>query len=788
MPRLLRRTAAWLLPYNARVITGCLLAGIIAAGYAAEHLRLHADVLSAFAPQRPWRQHEAAIVNAFPHLQDAVRITVTAGTTDRARALARSIHYRLPPTLFRAVYYPAAWPFFRRQILMYRDAAELETLAAQLAAAYPWLARLRPNSGLADLLTLPLNNDPVGKLLAREMAHTIQAHAEGRRHPLSWQSLLFATGDESPYREHVLAWPRMDFERFLPAQEAVEYLRSLQQELGEQMYLDGKVIRDHQARSGLAQDLPRALSAVAVLTLLALGLSLPSLYVTGTAALTLGCGFTLAASWIAATHDALHAAAVLAVPVYAGVGAGWVARYAHSLRLARARGQPPVAACAQAGTLLIPPALTTLTVSFVLALSPWATLAQPAQLAGGALLVLLLLCLSLLPALLLAGGTSILTSPPAAPRWLAMARSGLPSKALIAGLAAVTLLATHPVARSQGAPRAPLPEPLAAQADNPKAARELAARLQRIPGIQATRTLFDLVPEEQPRKAASLAWLGRLYAGIARNSGRTARDLAREPDPEQTLQRLIPAVQAKPVRAALEQAHARLQALPNVTARRQALAALATDLSEGLPAVLQTLAEAVRGGSFGLQDLPVDERVRWVTPDAHYLVLAWPAADADLAPLVRAVQRQAADITGTLVLHHEFERAAWQALWPALLLACVAFALVALPWRQRVRIPRSLLPTVAAVLLTLGIWAIAGVSCLATAALPLVFIAGAAATGRACRHTETFSNLTMTACAGTLILVPHANLADMGWILAVGTGLYTLGTRQRGHRRRQVQP
>ena len=775
LPGLIERWTAWLLPWRGHVIAGCLLAALAAASYAAGRLHLNVDVLDGFAAQLPWRQHETAVINAFPHLRDALHVTVQAGTPDRARALARLIHQRLPPALFRDVYYPAAWPFHRRQVLMYRDATELKTLAAQLAAARPWLARLRRGPGLGELLALPPPADALGVRLTREMVRTIDAHVAGARQPLSWRQLLFAEGGAPPYREHLTVRPRMNFEHFLPARQALQNLEALQQELRTQLHLDGEVLHAHRARTGLARGLAYALPLCALLVLLTLGVHLRPLYTAAAAALTLACGFALSAGWAAASGGQLHTTALLAVLVYAGVGTAWMVQYGRCRQAAQARGLASAAASARAGATLAPGALATLAGCFALALSPWDALAQPGRLAGGALLVLLLLCLSLLPALL-----SCLPAPPArrpipTPGRPAAAHPYL-HLAVLAGLAVATLLATGRAAHRGDALSVPPQAPLLMLADNLAAAHQLAARLQRIPGIQATQTLFDLAPKEQQRKAAILAPLARLYAG----SVRTAANSDGAADLQQALQEAMRRPQPDSLRAALDRLHEHLHTLPDARARQQALRLLEADLTASLPGTMQALTEAVRGRPTDLRALPIDQQARWVSADDRYLVLAWPVQQADLASLLRAVRQHAPDVTGASVVRHEFERATWQALWPALALVAVAIALVLLPWPgQRARLRCALLSPALAVLIALGTWAMAAASVDHTAlvALPLVLILGAATGGRAGQHAHTAAALTTAACAGILISLPHTNLAGMGWMLAVGTGLCALGAR-----------
>ena len=759
LPAQLASQTARLLPWRRPVIAACLLSGCSAAGYAAEHLRLNAEILDSFSAERNWRQLDTALRNAFTHRRDLLYITVEAHTPDRARALARILHHRLPPRLFRNVHYPAAWPFFRRQELMYRDAAELERLSERLSAAAPWLQRLRPGAGLAELLgAFPLQ-DPLGIRLTRETALTLAAHAAGSRRTLSWRRLLF--GADPPYRERIATQPRLDFDRLLPAAEAVQYLDALQRELGVPLQLDGEVIRDHRGRTRLAGGLTRALTLCAVLVLIALGIGLRSASMAGAAALVLACGMALTAGLAAMAGEPLHGITALCIPLVAGIGVGWTVHYGRCYQAALARLPHRSAALARAAAdsaVLIPGALGAIAGCGALLAAPWDALVELGRITGSALLILLSLCFTLLPALL--GHCR----PAARPTAHCPARPhGLLRRTMPAAIAVALLLIGQ--MHFEDAPHTPSHAPLAVLADGPEDARAVAAELRRIPGIGRAETPFDRIPDEQERKAASLSRLVRPYSGIARATGRAGDN------PEQALRQAAQTPLPKAVRDALSRFEQRLRTLAEPD-RRLALQALEADLTGGLPHTLQALAEAVRGRPFGWRALPIDARVRRVSADGRHLVLAWPAPGAELPRLMHALQRRVPGTTGWLMQRHEARRTALLALAPALTLTAAAIALAHLAWTgSPTRLPRLLLPPALAVLLTAAIRTAAGTPLGYTdvGTLPLVFILGATC-GTICRRRYATALGPWTTAAGALALVPAASsgTAGIGWALAAG--------------------
>ncbi len=723
--------------YRRHVIIGCLLAAVACLWYATGTLRLNTDILGLFPAQSGWRELYTEFENTFTQYPGELQLHVTADTPEQARAQAQAVYYQLPPQLFRNVYYPTTWPFFRRQALLYLDSAALQALTVRLQAARPWLQRLQHNPALHGVLS-PSGTDST--VYTRAVAQTLEAHATGHRLPLPWQELLLGTETHS---EYILAQPRQRVARAA----LLQYLHALQERLHIRLHLTGEWLPVQQQPSvHIGIWLLPLLAALAVLRSIALAL---------TTAVTLACGVAATLGYATALYGELNLISVLGLWLQLGLGASWAAQYALHYQAGLHIGRTLPAAAASSAQVLLPVGLTVALSGFALLAVPHRGLAELGALVGIGALLNLLLCFSLLPALLSCCRLPAVpprratpySLPPGTRRWLVLL-------ALLAG-GMVWHRADFAEQRLQASTTA---QPLLLVAEHADAARAGARQLRHTPGIRKVETIWDWLPAEQSRKTALLQPLAGLLTPAA-------------PPPQQ--------VHRPPrLQAALERYMARLHSLP-ATARDPALAALHSDLLGDLPATLQALSEALRGQAFTLQELPINVRNRWISPDQHYLVRAWPAAAVDMPALLHRLQIPR--LTGIPVLQQAAARATVHTLLLALLLiAAVTILLCRLAGHS------STVPVLSAaltILLSTAAWIGSGAAMdyINSAALPLLGISSIACglqyrcsplSARHPAHTAIMlGTLTGLGCAGSLILSRHTGLSGAGWLLALGTGL-----------------
>ena len=729
----LQRWTEGILRYRPCVIIGWLLAAVVCLCYATSTLRLNTDLLSLFPAEAGWRELYTEFRNTFTQYPGELQLRITADTPEQARAQAQAVYYQLPPQLFRNVYYPEVWPFFRRQALLYLDSAALQALTVRLQAARPWLQQLQHNPALQTVLS-PSGRDST--VYTRAIAQTLQAHTAGHRLPLPWQKLLLGTGTHD---EHIFAQPRQRVERTA----ILQHLHALQERLHIRLHPTARWLPVQQPPSVPAGIwLLPLLAALAVLRCIALSI---------TTAVTLACGVAATLGCATAIYGELNLISVLSLWLQLGLGAGWAAQYALHYQAGLHIGQTLPVAAASSARVLLPVGLTVALSGFALLGVPHRGFAELGALIGIGALLNLLLCFSLLPALLSCCRLPALPPRRVTPYLLPRStRRWLVLLALLAG-AMVWHRADFAEQRLQASTTA---QPLLLIAEHADTARAWARQLRHTPGIRKVETLWDWLPEEQARKTALLQPLAELLTPTA-------------PPPQ---------VHRPPqLQAALERYTAWLQGLP-AQARKQALAALHSDLVRDLPATLQALSEALRGQAFTLQELPINVRNRWISSNQHYLVRAWPAAAIDMPALLHRLQMPR--LTGIPVLQQAAARATVHALLLALLLIAATTLLLC-----RLAGHSSTVPVLSAaltILLGTAAWVGSGAAMdyINSAALPLLGISSIACslqyrcTPPSARHPAhiaiMLSALTGLGCAGGLILSRHAGLSGAGWVLALG--------------------
>ena len=108
--------------------------------YSYTHLRVDADTRNLVSDQLPWRQANAALERAFPHLLDDMQIVIDAASPEIAaeaqRRLAEDLAARTD--VFSFVYAPGGGDFFDRHGFLYSSTEELEELGSRMRD-YRWM-------------------------------------------------------------------------------------------------------------------------------------------------------------------------------------------------------------------------------------------------------------------------------------------------------------------------------------------------------------------------------------------------------------------------------------------------------------------------------------------------------------------------------------------------------------------------------------------------------------------------------------------------------------------------
>jgi hopanoid biosynthesis associated RND transporter like protein HpnN len=683
-------------------VVGAFALLVIASGlYVARHFAINTDVGQLIDANAPWARRDAAIAAAFPNRGDTTLAVVRAPAPEFAARAARELADRLrrQPALFRTVDLGPGDDFFRRNGLLYLDAARVHVLTDRLAAARPLLDALARDPslrGLANLLSVTLGTPLLtGQVTLRQMAPllaqsaaTVEAVLAGRPAALSWQHLA----EDAPAAAEaglVEVRPVLDYHALLPGAASSDAIRAaaaslrLAERYGAHVALTGPVPLSDDEFASLQEGSPLVGAVPVAIVLVLLWRALRSAPLVLALCATMLGGLALTAALGLMMVGALNLISIAFAILFVGLGIDFGIQFGMRFReLRRVRPGTGTALLATARALALPLTLAaTATALGFLAFLPTAYrgVAELGQIAGvGILCVALPACVTVLPALIR------LADPPAGARapgypWLAGVDRALQAhrKAVLAVTLALVLggipllwrlefdfdplhlknpgsesmatLASLAQGTDVGLDNVQVLAPSVAQA------AALAARLERLPDVAHALTAASLVPDRQPEK------LERIAAAAAR----LLPVLDRPPAAPATDPQRVAAVRTAALalrNAALDHPGPGADAAERLA---RALAALARAgpaardradhaLAGTLRLALDALRLALRPQPVTLAALPAAMRRAWIAPDGRALVDIGPkrptgtrvGADNRLGRFADAVLRIAPDATG----------------------------------------------------------------------------------------------------------------------------------------------
>ncbi len=835
------------------VVIALYLTATLALGlYAAATLGINSSEMEIFSSELPVMAERAAYLEAFPELRDPVVVVVDAATPDLASDSARRLAARLraEPALFPSVFEPEGGPFFERHGLLFLDTDALYDLGDRLAQAQPVLAELSRDQSVAGffrLLTRANQGDGLGAgeaVLADVFdatADAVDGALAGRGTPLSWQTLLEGRDSDAPGEGHhrlLLVRVAVDFARVRPAEAALQALDGALAELGLDAhpnvrvratgtfplaYEEARHIGEQATWAGLA-------SLVLVTGILLLGLGAARLVLCSVAALLAGLVWTAAVAAAAIGH--LHLISAAFGVLFIGLSID----FAIHLCVAFGEGRRTDASAAQAfdtaarriGGALVVCAVTTAVAFFAFVPTDFTGVGELGVIGGTGMFVGLVTNFTLLPALVLRYAADARPRPGRAlPVW-ATALLAVPVRHAGAVLVAALLLAalalwrlpaldfdTNPIRVRDPAASSvqafsdilaqgdAYPWNLSAIADDPGAARRLAATLEALPEVRHAHTLDDFVPADQETKLEIL----RDTAFLVRPSLVAEPDVTRTSpaDAQTALVALLPALRAR-VGASGEVADAAARLRDSLETLRERLRddfAAAATLDAVRSALFDSLPGRLRQLRVGLEPNPVDLAAlpdaltrRMVSLDSRVRVEAFPARDLNdpgaLDTYVAAVRGAAPGAygeglfiveTGAVVLRSLVQALAWAG---AVLLLLLAFV-----WRNVWDTALVALPLLLATLLTVAGAGLFGIpfNFANVIVVPLLLgmgidsgihmvhrvRAGALPAGNLLQTGTTravlLSALTTTASFGTLGVSSHLGIASLGQLLTLGMAM-----------------
>jgi hopanoid biosynthesis associated RND transporter like protein HpnN len=345
------------------VLVTATTATAVASYYTLQNLGINTDTDAMLSPDLPFRRAWDEFTAAFPQLRNLLLVVIEGDnpdlTEDAAAALAARLAAR--PELFRTVYHPGGDRFFQANGMLFLDVEELVDLTDELAAAQPLIATLAQSPslrGLVSVLVDVLEGVADGTtevadvdLVFDSVRETLEAQLAGRHHFLSWKKLMRG-GEVSreERRQFIILQPRLDYSRFQPAGQAIDFVRhsaaalDLDQAHGVRVRLTGSVALNHEELRSVSEGagLAGLLSLLIVAALLVIGLRSTRLVLAALVALVYGLAWTAAFATAAVGH--LNLMSIAFAVLFVGLGVDFGIHFGLRYREEIERGQPNDAA------------------------------------------------------------------------------------------------------------------------------------------------------------------------------------------------------------------------------------------------------------------------------------------------------------------------------------------------------------------------------------------------------------------------------------------------------------
>jgi len=839
--------------YRWAVLALAVLLTVLSLWAVAARIGVSTDTSTMLDPNLPFQQQDRALKEAFPQLGGEIVVVIDAQTATLADNAAQRLTKALTPQkdLFAFVSDLAGDPFFHRNGLLFLSLDEVYALSDTLAEAQPFLGTLwrdpslRGLAGLmddaADHLTdsgpdggaTPPQALPLGPVLDR-MASVTAAQANGEPSRLDWRGLI--RDEAGPARHLILAKPNRTFGKMTPAGDAMRAIRQsaldlgLTPENGVTVRLTGSAAMESEELGSVqtGMDVAGAITFVAVVSLLIIGLRSPRLILA--TVITLIAGLCWTAGLAALTVGTLNLISVAFAVLFIGLSVDFGIHFGLHYKEGRDRALENRAALMEAargvgpGLALCALAAAIAFLSFLP--TDYRGLAQLGLISGMGMGVAFFANMTLPPALLGlwpvregnasgSGGSGNASArlPARLDSWLRHHSKTVALVALGLGLAAAALT---PGARFDFDPlnlRDPgtesvstlfdllkdprvTPYTMKILAEDLVAAEAIADRVAALPEVSSAITARDLVPAEQQDKLATIQDMA-LFLGPS-----LAQEPLPPPDPAERQQArddlsaaLGRIATAQGADAATQDAARRLADALGRISDEDTLARTAEALTGDLPPMLTRLRESLTAGPVSLASLPSALLGRYMAVDGRALVEVRPALDPrdpeQLARFVDAVRAEVPTATGSPVLIRESGRTVVRAFAEAAGLALAGITVLLAVTLRRLRdILLVYAPLTLAALLTVATAAVLDLpfNFANVIVLPLLFGLGVASAIHLVRRERAeqdvahamssstpravvFSALTTIGSFGSIAASSHPGTASMGVLLTIAIGL-----------------
>jgi uncharacterized protein len=708
--------------------------------YTAGNLGINTDTEDMLDESLHFRRVSREYNEAFPQHDGHILIVIDGEIAEYVHEATRTLADRLreETALFETVYVPGGGKFFEEHGLLYLGTDELEDLADDLATFQPFFAQLSRDPslvGLFSMLDRAVEADMGGEgidlsVLFTRLERAFEATLRGEPYGLSWSELMQGE-DQTPEdrrRRFILVQPKLDFERLLPAETAVQAIRRSAHDLtpnyapGVRVRLTGDIAMEHEEFFSVIRGVGFAglLALIFVGIVLYAGLGSPRLV--AATLLTLVTGLVCTGGFATAAIGTLNLISVAFAVLYIGLSVDYAIHFCLRYKELIERNHSHSTALRQTaqdvGSSLVLCAFTTAAGFYAFIPTAFVGVAELGVISGTSMFIALIANLTLLPAVLtlMPLRRSAISGSRQSSRRLWNTFAALPVRQFVAirvvavavGALAIILLPRvvfdpnplhlrDPASESMATFRELLadqqasPWYLTVLASDEKEAEDYAKRLDPLTPVASTMTINDFVPEEQDEKLAVIDEIALILGpDLMYDKRLPPPPVSDRLDAIQRFSSTLEGyIQTNPDSALAAASLDLLETIQRFETflsardeeiREEMLLSLEQRLLSSLPVNLRMLNASLSAGRVTKESLPEALVEQWVSDDGRYRVQVMPREnlndDEALRRFVSAVQRVAPDATGFPVIILGAGEAVVEAFQQAFLLALVFIAVL----------------------------------------------------------------------------------------------------------------
>ena len=664
------------------------------------NLGVNTNTAEMLSPDLPFQKNRQRTEAAFPHNAGSIILVVDAQTPEETSQAAIKLANALTAQKqhFNSVYIPTENNFFKQQALLYLETDELESLAAKLSDAQPFIGYLAQNLHLQGLFSiinkalnqensLPMDLEP----LLNALNQSFNAEIQQQTYHLSWQELLAANKlNTESRRTIVIARPKMNFNEILPAELALTAARLTVKNLMVQMptlniRITGEVALEHEELESVTEGSAIAgiVSLILVCSSLWFGLRSVKLLLATFLALIFGLILTAGFATVAIGH--LNLISIAFAVLYIPLGVDYAIHLCLRYRECRALGMNNnEAICESINSIGFSIFLCALTTSLgFLAFIPtdYSGVSELGLISGAGMFIGLFVSLTVLPALLTIFSLKHVKPLPvsSAPLWLVNFpfhfSKSIKIVAILLTIGSVVVLTQLTFdsnsinlrdPRSQSvstikellASKTDSPYALSALSDNLKQAQQIANNLKALAVVDNTILLTDLVAKNQNEKLAIIEELDLILGGQLNQFNQVHEKANTRQALVEFSSQINKVLQQQPQHISalsLQQLQTNLQTFiaqadNNPT---ESYHGLEENILGLLPYTMERLRTSLTATKYDLADLPRYLTQHWISDEGLYRILIMPADNQNILKnqlsFVKEVQAIDSGVTGLSV-------------------------------------------------------------------------------------------------------------------------------------------